>query len=202
MKRVLILALLALAVPMAAWADGIDLINLNGSISISTAGIVSNGSHLHMFNGITASPNHALGTVSFSTGALIDGTLAGGGHFSDVGSSFMVIGMGNEVPHKGVIFSGTFVGPITWTLVSFIPGQGMIFTLSGTIAGTLFNGHFVTGTTTQTIFTTPAQLAQGIGHIRFGETNLPTPEPGTLGLLGTGLVALAGMVRRKLVTGA
>ena len=25
-----------------------------------------------------------------------------------------------------------------------------------------------------------------------------TPEPGTLGLLGTGLIGLAGMVRRKL----
>ena len=118
MRRVLVLALLALALPMAAWADGIDLINIHGSISISTAGITSVGSQLHQFNGIVASPGHSLGSVSFSTGALLSGSILTGGTFSDVGSSFVVIGKGNQVPHKGTIFSGAFVGPVSWTLVS------------------------------------------------------------------------------------
>jgi len=43
------------------------------------------------------------------------------------------------------------------------------------------------------------QLAQGVGHIRVGTTNLTAPEPGTLGLLGTGLLGIAGMFRRKLI---
>lgn len=196
MRRVLVLALLALALPMAAWADGIDLTNLHGSISISNAGITSIGSQLHSFNGIVADPGHSLGSVSFSTGALLSGSILTGGTFSDVGSSFVVIGKGPQVPHKGTIFSGAFVGPVAWTLVAS-SGQSVTYTLSGNIAGTLWNGNFVTGTTTQTIYSVKGQITQGIGHIRMGDTNILTPEPGTLGLLGTGLVAIAGMLRRK-----
>ena len=201
MRRVLVLALLALALPMAAWADGIDLVNLHGSISITSAGITSVGSQLHSFNGIVASPGHTLGSVSFSTGALLTGSILNGGTFSDVGSSFVVIGKGPQVPHKGTIFSGAFVGPVSWTLVSS-SGQSLTYSLSGTIAGTLWNGHFVTGTTTQTIYSVKGQISQGIGHIRMGDTTFGTPEPGTLGLLGTGLVAIAGMLRRKFTLNA
>ncbi len=201
MRRVLVLAVLALALPMAAWADGIDLVNLHGSISISNAGITSIGSQLHQFNGVTAAPGHSLGSVSFSTGALLTGSILTGGTFSDVGSSFVVVGKGNQVPHKGTIFSGSFVGPVSWTLVSQNK-QSLQYTLSGNIQGTLWNGRFVTGTTTQNIYSTNGQISLGIGHIRVGNTNLGTPEPGTLGLLGTGLVAVAGMLRRKLTSAA
>ena len=201
MRRVLVLALLALALPMAAWADGIDLVNKFGSISISAAGITSTGSQLKQFNGVVASPGHSLGSVSFSTGALISGSILTGGTFSDVGSSFVVIGKGPQVPHKGTIFSGAFVGPISWTLVAQ-NGASLTYELSGTIQGTLWNGRFVTGTTTQTIYSTNGQISLGIGHIRVGNTNILTPEPGTLGLLGTGLVAIAGMLRRKFTVGA
>ena len=200
MRRVLVLALLALALPMAAWADGIDLVNKFGTISISAGGITSTGSQLKQFNGVVAAPGHSLGSVSFSTGALIGGCIQTGGTFSDVGSSFVVTGKGPQVPHKGTIFSGAFVGPVSWTLVSQ-NGQSLTYTLSGAIQGTLWNGRFVTGTTTQTITSTNGQIRLGIGHIKMGETFL-TPEPGTLGLLGTGLVAIAGMLRRKFVAGA
>jgi hypothetical protein len=201
MRRVLVLALLALALPMAAWADGIDLVNKFGTISISAGGITSTGSQLKQFNGVVAAPGHSLGSVSFSTGALIGGSIQTGGTFSDVGSSFVVTGKGPQVPHKGTIFSGAFVGPVSWTLVSQ-SGQSLTYSLSGAIQGTLWNGRFVTGTTTQTITSTNGQLTLGIGHIRVGNTSILTPEPGTLGLLGTGLVAIAGMLRRKFVAGA
>jgi len=201
MRRVLVLALLALALPMAAWADGIDLLNKFGTISISAGGITSTGSQLKQFNGVVAAPGHSLGSVSFSTGALIGGSIQTGGTFSDVGSSFVVTGKGPQVPHKGTIFSGAFVGPVSWTLVSQ-SGQSLTYSLSGAIQGTLWNGRFVTGTTTQTITSTNGQLTLGIGHVRVGNTNILTPEPGTLGLLGTGLVAIAGMLRRKFVAGA
>lgn len=198
MRRVVVLALLALALPIAAWADGIDLTNQFGSISVSTAGITSTQSQLTSFNGIVAPKGHSLGSVSFSTGALVSGSIAAGGVFSATGSSFTVLGKGNYGEPKGTIFSGSFVGPISWTLTS-PPGQkNLTYTLSGTIQGMLYNGHIVTGTTTQNIFSVQGQLAQGIGHIRVGSTTITTPEPGTLGLLGTGLLGIAGMFRRKL----
>lgn len=191
-----------MALPLAAWADGIDLVNLHGSISISNAGITSVGSQLHQFNGIVADPGHTLGSVSFSTGALLSGSILGGGTFSDAGSSFIVIGKGSQAPHKGTIFSGTFVGPVAWTLISQ-SGQSLTYTLTGNIQGTLWDGRFVTGETSQTIHSTNGQISQGIGHIRLGNTHVSgTPEPGTLGLLGTGLVAVAGMLRRKIAARA
>ncbi len=196
MRRVVVLALLALALPIAAWADGIQLVNQRGTISISDSGITSKGSQLTSFNGIQAPPGHSLGSVSYSTGALISGSIAAGGVFSSAGSTFDVIGKGNYGEPKGPIFTGGFTGNIDWTLVSHT-GSKYVFTLSGDLAGQLYNGVMVTGTTTQTITTHPGQLNQGIGHITLGNTQLTTPEPGTLGLLGTGLLGIAGMFRRK-----
>jgi len=199
MKAAFLLIILALALPLTAFADGILLTNQNGSIAISNAGISSTGSQLRSFNGIVAPPGHSLGSVSFSTGALISGSIAAGGTFSSTGSSFVVIGKGNYGQPKGTIFSGSFVGPIIWTLTSPPGAKNLTFTLSGTIQGMLFDGRMVSGTTVQNIYTINGQLAQGIGHIKVGSTPLSVPEPGTLSMFGVGLVALGGMVRRKLI---
>jgi hypothetical protein len=195
MRRILVLALLSLTIPGAARGDGINLLNKFGTISISNAGIISKGSQLSQFNGIAT--GHGLGSVSFATGALLSGSIQAGGTFSSVGSSFKVMSMGNGGQLKGVIFSGAFVGPISWTLVSQT-GPSLIFQLSGTLSGQLLNGQFVSGTTTQLFHTSSAQLAKGIVHVISGQTHLAaTPEPGTLGLMGLGLLGIASKVRRR-----
>jgi hypothetical protein len=103
MKAALILIVLALALPLTAFADGITITNRFGSIAISNAGITSTQSQLTSFNGIAAASGHSLGSVSFSTGALISGSISAGGTFSSVGSTFVVTGNAKGVP-KGAIF--------------------------------------------------------------------------------------------------
>ncbi len=205
MRRVVVLAVLAVLLPMLAWANGINIVNRNGTIVISNAGLQSIGSNLIQFNNIKAGPGHSLGRVDFATGALSSGTIWTGGTFSDVGSSFVVTGNGNGGVPKGPIFTGAFVGPITWTVVSQT-GKGCptapclySFQLSGNLSGQLYTGNTVTGSTVQNINAFFGQVGRDSkGHIQIGNTHFATPEPGTLGLLGIGLVSIAGMVRRKL----
>jgi hypothetical protein len=207
MRRVVVVALLALALPIAAWANGLNLVNRNGTITLSNAGIVSSNSHLIQFNNIVAPKGHGLGFVSFATGAMTSGSIFGGGTFSDVGSSFLVTGTGGfkGVP-KGPIFNGAFVGPILWTLMSDT-GKGCPtapcmyqFQLSGNLQGQLFTGHTVNAKTTQNITVFYGEWVRaGDGHMHTGNTSI-APEPGTLALLGTGLVGVATMVRRKLTS--
>lgn len=85
MRRVVVLALLALALPIAVWADGIDITNQGGTVAISamtgtdglgTIGvstISSKGSEMTSWNSHTGH----LGYVDYSTGALQSGSISG-----------------------------------------------------------------------------------------------------------------------------
>jgi len=100
---------------------------------------------------------------------------------------------------NGVVFQGSFSSsqPLTWTLVTLANGTHN-YTLSGALSGTWFNGQTVNGATVQLTINTGKSFFDGSTMISSGDTNILVPEPGSLTLLGTGLVSLAGVMRRKL----
>lgn len=154
--------------------------DMGGTIGETT--VTSSQSELTVFEGfISPSPEGDLGRVNFTTGTLSSGSVSEGGVFSSTDSAFSIIGEGKWLadlagtpPHKGAvtIFSGAFVGPIYWTLVSKI-GSELTFTLSGDIAGVWY-GQSVTGTVVQNIHTSIEQLGKGIAHISLGDSQLTT----------------------------
>src|SRR5207302_10945867 len=113
-KKVLLLAVLALALPAAAFASSqVDFTNMGGTLSGTNAGLTLTGSALIAVNGLNGGgliTGSNLGSVSFSTGALATGSLQAGGTFA-AGGSFSVTGNGSNVVPNGVPLSGPSLQP-------------------------------------------------------------------------------------------
>jgi len=201
MKRIVLMALLALALPLAAFANNVDFTNHGGNLSGSSAGLTLSGSELTEVGGLggLGLVQGGLGSLTFTTGSLMSGSLTTGAIFNG-GGSFVITGNGTGGIPNGVIFQGSFNGPVTWTEVTTSGPDGSIYyILTGAVTGTWYNGQTVNGATTQITFNAGKNGFMGSVALGSGDTVITTvPEPGTLGLLGTGLVGLAGIVRKKL----
>jgi PEP-CTERM motif len=193
MRRVLLLLLLAVALPATTWAKGtIDLANRGGTITGSNAGLSLTGSVLFGYGSATGN----LGTVSFTTGAFIKGDAAMGGTLAP-GGTFTITGNGTNGVPNGTIFKGTFSSssPVTWSVITLADGSHK-YTLMAAIEG---NGRV--GATVQLAVVSGKGLFSGTADLSSGDTSLSVPEPGTLGLLGTGLLGMGGLMRRRLRIG-
>jgi hypothetical protein len=119
-------------------------------------------------------------------------TFAGGGTFSVTGNST------NGIPN-GTIFAGVFIGPVTWTMVTLANGTHS-YTLTGTLNGRMGSGFPTNGVTVQLTINTGKSSFNDSTRISSGDTsiaNVVVPEPGSIYLLGTGIVSFVGLIRFK-----
>jgi hypothetical protein len=199
MKKILLLLALALALPLAAFAgNSVDFTNSGGTLSGTSSGLSLTGSTLIAVNGFNGGgliTGSNLGSFTFNTGALASGSLQMGGVFAG-GGNFTITGNGSNGLPNGVIFSGTF-SSATWTLVTLANGTHN-YTLTGVLTGSFGSGYSTNGVTVQLTVNTGKGYFNGSTRISSGDTTVTVPEPGSLGLLGTGLLGLAGVIRRKM----
>lgn len=173
MRRVVLLGLLALALPTAALANSITDYAGFGSTAAGTASWSGN---------VTANSTFTLtfGSLSINGGAFASGTVA---IAPTLGSScgkdcFNIAGGTVNVwnASSASLFHGVFSGGKVVLHGGFI-----------NISAFLSNGS-----------TVATFIKRGQHDVSGSSDTLVTPEPGSLGLLGTGLIGLAAIVRRKL----
>lgn len=183
--RLLVCTVLLALFVVPAFADSVTFTN-KGGLSVSSSGISANSTITSLSVDGTPILSGNIGTLIFDTGALTGGSFSGGDF------SFALTG-------SATVFVNNFAGTLSKIGTD-------LYDLVGTFSGT-FDGVNFTGSTNQ-IFSLSSDDDHhqgdddGNGCWRLhGTTTITTaavPEPSTLTFLGTGLIALAGAVRRKL----
>jgi hypothetical protein len=162
-----------------------------------------------MSNLVAVNSQSVTGTLSLSTGAF-KGSFGNGicalppctvGYF---GAGSLSINVNNFNGFSGALFTGTFGDPsngIAWVYTGTIgTGANRVFQyeLIGPVSGTWEGAVTASGQTAQLFFTSKTPFkGTGILNLTTGTTSILTPEPASIGLLGTGLLLLGFLVRRK-----
>ena len=189
--RLLICTVLLALFVVPAFADSVSFTNqgfeTGGQLLASSSGVSATSAMITSLshNG-SLIVSGDLGALDFNTGTFT-GSLQHGGSFT--GGTFSI----------GAVVFNNFAGTLTNI------GKGL-YDLVGTFSGT-YDGLAFTGSTKQ-IFSfgggdddhQHGDDGNGCWSDLHGTTTVTTavPEPSTLTFLGTGLIALAGVVRRKL----
>lgn len=204
-RPLLLFAAVSLFLPALAAANSSQFRNTSGIITTGASTLTPTRSSL---TGMGDLQGQNFAALNFSTGPLISGTLAGGAVFGG-GDSIVVTGNRSIRLPKCVIFRGTFSGPTAWT-ATWVPTAGRnhhgawYYALSGPISGMLSKGRNALGTITKD----GQNVADGQEftlqvNLHSGRIVIAVPEPGTAGMLGTGLCWVTGLAGgRKLFLGS
>lgn len=200
-KKVLLMVALALALPMAAFADSdITFTSNNGTLVGSSYGMSLSGDQIVTINGLGGSFSGTdLGTLAFTTDIMrAPGNVVQGASFFAPGGSVSITGNGSNGAPSGVLFSGAFSQIPTWVRTT-MPDGSYHYTFTGLATGVMADGF----TTAEVLIVVTVDKYNGAVFPGKSAINSMTatvvrvPEPGTIGFMGAGLIGLVGAIRRK-----
>ena len=201
--KILAVAILVIGLSLEATATSTTFTINNGTFAANAAKTtisLSPASMLTLVNGPPCSPvcSGNLGTVTMLTAPLTSGSLQFGGMFG-AGGMLTITGNGTNGVPSGTLFQGTFSSG-TWT-VNPLPVGNDALSFTGTLKGT---GSFsdipaFTIHSSKIVHGNPF-AGVGAGSVAWASGNTTVgvvPEPGTLSLMGTGILGIAAGIRRR-----